>query len=137
MLVPDFHKINGHALTAATDVIIPVQADKFSLDGVGQIYRTITQARKYSNRELKLRGILLTRHNARAVVSRYAEKQAELAAAEMGTFVYRTYIRECVALKEIQYRAQQNIYEYDEGGNAAADYTAFVDEFIERGKSHG
>jgi cellulose biosynthesis protein BcsQ len=52
-------------------------------------------------------------------------------AGQIGTFLYNAVIREAVALKEAQ-ASQQPIYEYAPKSNAAADYMAFTDEFMER-----
>jgi chromosome partitioning protein len=123
--------ITINALTAATGLIIPAQADLYSLQGIGQLYDTIGAVRAYTNPALALRGILLTRHNARNILSRDMAETAKSTAAEIGTFVYDTVIRECVALKEAQAN-QQTIYEYDPKSNASQDYMSFVEEFIGR-----
>lgn len=136
--------ITINALTAADCVVIPIQADIMSLQGLGQLYNTICEIREYTNPNLKLRGILLTRHNPRTLLSRGMANNAKIMADEIGTFVYDTVIRESISLKESQ-AARQNIYTYAKSNfseknylscNAALDYTAFVDEFIKRGQRH-
>ena len=123
------HTLN--ALTAATGVIIPAQADIYSLQGIGQLYETIGTVIEYNNPTLTLMGILLTRHNPRTVLSREMADMAKDKAAEIGTFVYNSVIRECVALKEAQSN-QQSIYDYAPTSNASYDYSAFVSEFLRR-----
>jgi len=122
-----------NALTAADSLIIPAQADLLSLQGIGQLYETVEAIRAYTNPKLSLRGILLTRHNSRNILSRDMTTAAKNTAADMGTFVYDTLIREAVSLKEAQ-ASQQNIFKYAPKSNAAQDYLAFIDEFIARGK---
>ena len=124
-----------NALNAAGSVIIPTQADSYSLDGVEKLYDTIEDIMENMNPSLKLHGILLTRHN-RTVLRRNMTESAANIATKIGTFIYGTAIRECVALEEAQ-RLKQTIYEYAPESNAADDYTAFVNEFIERGGSSG
>lgn len=125
--------ITINALTAATSLIIPAQADLYSLQGIKQLYDTIVAIRTYTNPALTLRGILLTRHNSRSILSRDMSDTAKATAAEIGTFVYDTVIRECVALKEAQ-ASQQTIYEYAPKSNASQDYLSFVEEFVGRKK---
>jgi chromosome partitioning protein len=122
-----------NSLTAANSLIIPAQADLYSLQGIGQLYDTIGTITAYTNPELKLNGILLTRHNARNILSRDMADTAKSTASEIGTFVYKTVIRECIAIREAQ-ASQQTIYEYAPKSNASQDYLYFVDEFIRRKK---
>jgi len=120
-----------NALTASQCVIMPAQADIYSLQGIGQLAETLSAIRAYTNPGLSLAGILLTRHNARSILSRDMAEAAQATARQMGTFLYDTVIREAVVLKEAQVR-QQPIYQYAPKSNAAADYMAFTKEFLER-----
>jgi len=118
-----------NALTAAQEAIIPAQADIFSLQGISQLYGTIDTVRQYCNQALTIKGIVLTRHNQRAVISREVAELIEQTAAGLGTKLFRTAIRECTALKECQ-ATRQNIYTYAPKSNAAADYSALVAEIL-------
>ena len=118
-----------NALTAADGVIIPAQADIYSLQGIGQINDTIRAVKKYCNPGLQILGILLTRYTGRAVLSREIRATMEEAAAQLNTQLYSTAIRECVALREAQGR-QEDIFTYSPRSNAAKDYDAFIDEVL-------
>lgn len=122
-----------NALTAADSVIIPVQAEVYSLQGIGQLSKTIEAVKKYCNRNLYIRGILITRYNGRAIISRDMQSNLEEAAQQLKTRLYSTPIRECVSIKEAQAQ-QQDIYSYAPRSNAAKDYAAFIEEFTERKK---
>ena len=122
-----------NALTVASGLIIPAQADVYSLQGIGQLYDTIGAVRAYTNASLNLRGILLTRHTPRSILSRDMADAAKATATQIGTFAYDTVIRECIALKEAQAN-QKTIYEYAPKSNASQDYLSFINEFIEKGK---
>lgn len=121
-----------NALTASDTVIIPAQADIYNLQGIGQLYETIETVKKYCNPALRLRGILLTRHNTRTVLSRDIAEMIEATADKINTFVYKAVIRECVALKEAQ-ASKKDIYTYAPRSNASKDYLTFIGELIERG----
>ncbi len=122
-----------NALTAADSLIIPVQADIFSLQGVGQLNDTIKAVKKYCNQSLNIKGILITRYNARAVLSRDMQASLEETAKQLNTWLYSVPIRECIAVKEAQ-ALQQDLFSYAPRSNAAKDYEAFINELIERGK---
>lgn len=120
-----------NALTAAHSAIIPVQAEIYSLQGIGQLNQTIEAVKKYCNPALHIKGILLTRYNGRAIISRDMQSNLQEAAQQLKTRLYSTPIRECISIKEAQAQ-QQDIYSYAPRSNAAKDYTAFIDEFTER-----
>lgn len=121
-----------NALTAADSLIIPAQAEIFSLQGIGQLSATITAVKTYCNNRLRLDGILLTRHNGRPILSRDMADLIKDTAGKLGTFAYDTVIREGIAVKEAQAN-QQSIFAYAPKSKAVADYMAFVSEYLERG----
>lgn len=120
-----------NALTACTSVIIPAQADIYSLQGISQLYSTIQAVKQYCNPELKISGIVLTRYNHRAILSREVAETIKEAAENINTKLYRTSIRECISVKEAQAN-KQDIFTYAPKSNAAIDYAALVDEILER-----
>jgi len=118
-----------NALTACTSVIIPAQADIFSLQGIGQVYNTIKAVKQYCNPNLTIKGILLTRYNARSILSRDVSDLITETAENLQTIVYKTAIRESVSVKEAQAK-QQDIFSYAPKSNPANDYRAFVEEYL-------
>lgn len=120
-----------NALTAANSVVIPVQAEVYSLQGIGQLSKTIEAVKKYCNRDLYIRGILITRYNGRAIISKDMQSNLKDAAEQLKTRLYSTPIRECISIKEAQ-ASQTDIYSYAPRSNAAKDYEDFINEFLER-----
>lgn len=118
-----------NALTAATNAIIPVQAEIFSLNGIGLLNETINAVKKYTNPLLYIKGILTTRYNSRAVISRDMQDNLEDLAKQLHTKCYKTPIRECTAIKEAQ-AMKQDIFTYAPKSNAAHDYEAFIKEYM-------
>ena len=121
-----------NALTAANSVVIPVQAEVYSLQGIGQLNKTIEAVKKYCNKDLYIRGILITRYNGRAVISKDMQANLQEAANQLNTRLYKTPIRECISIKEAQ-ASQTDIYSYAPRSNAAQDYEAFIKEFLRKG----
>lgn len=118
-----------NALTACTGCIIPAQADIYSLQGISQLHGTLQTVRKYCNPTLRVTGILLTRYSSRAIIGREVAEMIEQTAGQLGTKLYSVKIRECTAIKESQ-ACRKNILTYAPKSNAAADYSALIDEML-------
>lgn len=126
---PALGTLTVNALTACNGVIIATQADTYSLQGIGQLARTIQTVKKYCNRELSIIGIAITRYSSRAVLTRDMTELLEDTAKQLHTTVYTKKIRECIALKEAQAR-QQDIFTYSPSSNAAKDYEGLLTEIL-------
>jgi chromosome partitioning protein len=118
-----------NALTLSDYLVIPAQADVYSLQGIGQLFSTVEAVRTYCNPGLKISGILLTRFNNRTILSRDLSELIASTAKELGSSVYSCEIRECISLKEAQ-ASRADIFAYAPKSNAAADYSAFAKEFL-------
>lgn len=123
-----------NALTASHDLIIPSQADVYSLQGIVQLYETINAIRKYCNPSLAIAGILLVRFNARIILNREILAVMEQTTQQLQTKVFATRIRECIAVKEAQAK-QTDLFSYAPDSTAAADYELFIREYF--GGKHG
>lgn len=124
---PALGVLTVNALTASNSAIIPAQAEVHSIQGIGLLYEVIRAVQKYTNPALTIKGILITRYNGRAILSRDMKSNLEATAKELGTKVFTTPIRECTAIKEAQ-ATQSDIYSYAPKSNATADYTALLNE---------
>lgn len=131
---PALGVLTVNALTACTGVIIPAQADLFSLQGITQLYSTVETVKRYCNPGMTVKGVLLTRYNPRSVLSREMRDLIDETAQQYGGGVFNTHIRENIALREAQAR-QENIFDYAPRSNGAADYGAFLKEIIPEGGS--
>lgn len=118
-----------NALTACDSIIIPAQADIYSLQGIEQLAETIKPVKKYCNPALAVDGILLTRYNHRSILSREVAELAGKLAEKLGTKLFRATIREAIAVKEAQI-SQQSLYSYAPRSKAAEDYTRFIAELL-------
>ena len=119
-----------NALTAAKSAIVPVQADIDSIHGLKQLTDVVDRVKKYCNRDLYINGLLLTRYSGRAVISRNMRDSLEKIAAQLKTRLYKTPIRECIAIKEAK-TLKQDIFSYAPKRHAAKDYEDFVNEFLD------
>lgn len=127
---PQLSILTINALTAATDVIIPMGVDILSLQGMGQLYDTISTVKRYCNPQLHIAGLLITRYR-KAVLSREMKDVIWDQARQIGTGLYASQIRESISVKEAQLM-QQSIYDFCPKANPTADYKAFVEEYLKQ-----
>jgi chromosome partitioning protein len=62
---PSLGLLTINALTAATEMIIPVQAEYYALEGLSQLVAIIRRVREGLNPELTIRGVLITMFDGR------------------------------------------------------------------------
>ena len=127
---PSLGVLTVNAFTASTDVIIPTTAGIFAAVGITQLNDTVKTVQRYCNPLLKVTGILFTRYNARANISRQIQQLTEQLGSQIDAPVFKTHIRAAVAIEEAQ-ASRTDIYTYAEKSTVAEDYKAFVDEFLE------
>ena len=133
---PAFGVLTINSLLASSSVIIPTQADVFSLMGLEQMRDLIDAAHKKINPSLFVLGVLVTRFNSRTVLSQSLMDAFLHIVKQMGTRLFETKIREGIAIKEAQAK-QQDIFSYAPHSNAAQDYKAFIGELLKILKKKG
>jgi len=126
---PSLGILTINALIACTGVIIPAQADIYSLQGISQLYKTIEAVKTHRNPSLKVLGILLTRYSNRSIISRDMAEMMQETATQLGTKLYSTKIREATAIKEAQVR-RKSIFEHAPKSKVAKDYADFINEVV-------
>ena len=124
--------LTTQALACADDLVVPVSADTFTIQGLAKLQGALTDIREMVNPSIKIDGLLLTRHNPRTILSGdLAENMRKWAEGEK-TQVYETFIRESVAVKEAQ-ASKQSLFEYAPTSNPAVDYLSFIKEYLNQG----
>lgn len=126
---PTLGLLTVNALTAANYAIIPMNLEIYSLQGMEQLSGFIENVRKYTNHDLKVSGLLLTKYNDRLNITQALKGNIEQAATMLDTRVYDTKIRESVAVKETQL-LRGDIYTEAPKATATLDYLSFIDEYI-------
>jgi chromosome partitioning protein len=72
---PSLGFLTINALVASDSVLIPVQAEYYALEGLGELLRTMSVVRKRLNSKLKREGIVLTLHDTRNKLCNMVEEQ--------------------------------------------------------------
>jgi chromosome partitioning protein len=125
---PNLGLLTLNALTAADEVLVPVEASPLALQGVVFLSEAVDMVRAETNPALVISGFIATR------VDRRNKLSAEVVASLRQTFgdaTYRTEVRESVRLREAPSHIQP-ITSYDPKGHGAEDYRALAAEFLER-----
>lgn len=128
--------IINNVLTAADDVIIPMQTDGFSADGAADLAERIDSVREYTNHKLRVVGVVLTFYDRRTNSARNFVAQKEVLENIFQTKVFDTVIRRCQALADANDRCV-SIYDYKPKSNGAIDYEAMIDEYLREVNRYG
>ena len=119
-----YGRLTMNALTAATQVIITTEPATFSADGLAELARIIKQIRR-NNKNLTIRGIIVTRCDARSNEVKQTIEEIRAEAAAIGTEVLGT-IRATSKVSSAQ-RHQQNLFDYAPRSTAAQDYNSIAE----------
>ncbi len=111
-------------LTAAREILIPVEAHVMALSGLAQLLNTISVVRERLNPELEIAGILACRVDGR---TKHALEVVDQLYERFGALVYPTVIRENVRLAECPSFGQP-ITLYDPRSAGTLDYRALAND---------
>ena len=117
-----------NALTAATDVLIPVQAEYFALEGLGQLLQTVQAVKQGLNPRLEILGVVLTMFNKRMVLSEQVQAEVE---QHFGDKLFKTVVPRNVRLAEAPSYGR-TIFEHDKWSKGARAYKHLADEVAKR-----
>jgi chromosome partitioning protein len=125
---PSLGLLTINALTAARDIIVPLQCEFFAMEGISQLLKTFELVKKSLNPQLELSGVLLTMYDKR---NRLANQVVEDVRRHMGAKVFETIIPRNVRLSEApSFGAPGLIYDVKSPGSQA--YIRLAAELIQR-----
>lgn len=127
---PSLSVLTINALTAATEVLIPLQCEYYALEGLKQLLNSIELVRRHLNPTLEVSGVLLTMYDSRTNLS---EQVAAEVRSHFGGTVYDSVIPRSVRLAEAPSHGKP-ITEYDPGSRGAQAYQALAKEVLGRGR---
>ena len=123
---PSLSLLTIMALVSSSSLLVPLQTEFFALEGLTQLIKTIERVKVSLNRDLKIRGILLTMYDKRNKLSLQVEKEARDYFREK---VYSTVIPRNVRLSEAPSHGMPVLI-YDKSCPGSKSYFTFTDEFI-------
>jgi len=120
-----------NALTASDSVLIPVQAEYYALEGLGQLLNTINIVRKHLNPKLELEGVLITMYDSRL---RLSKQVAEEVRKYFRSKVFNTVIFRNVRLSEAPSFGKPVIL-HDAVSMGTYNYIDVANEIIQRNEN--
>ena len=125
---PSLGLLTVNALTAADEVMIPIQCEYYALEGLSQLLRNIQLVTSNLNPDLKVGGVVLTMYDGR---TKLAKDVAQQVRDYFGDVAYRTVIPRSVRLSEApSYR--EPIEAFDPMSRGAIAYRQLGREFLQR-----
>jgi chromosome partitioning protein len=115
---PSLGLLTINALVAGEELMIPIQAEYYALEGLGQLLETVEMVRQHLNPRLRVSTILVTMYDGR---TRLASGVAEEVREHFGDQVLRTYIPRSVRVSEAPSYGQ-SVMTYDPGSPGALCY---------------
>jgi len=125
---PNLDLMNINIMAAANRLIIPIQAEYLSLEGLANLIDIYKRIRETINPKLSILGILITMNLANCKLSREVSQDLR---RFMGTVVFDNVIPRNIRLAEAPGHAQPIIV-YDGHSAGAVSYMAVTNEIISR-----
>lgn len=125
---PSLGLLTLNALTAATDVLIPIQCEFLALEGLMQLANSIYVVKRTFNRRLEILGVLMTMYDAR---TRLSAQVVEEVRRFFPNRIFNTVIPRGIHLAEAPSYGQ-SILEYEPRSRGALAYEAAAAELLAR-----
>lgn len=123
---PSLNLLTINALVASTEIIIPMQCDFYSLEGLSHLLKTIEMIQKNLNPNLKISGILFTMYDRRNRLTEQVEADVRNC---LGDLVFKTTIPRNVRVSEAPSYGQPAII-YDHKCSGSLAYMELTKEIL-------
>lgn len=124
---PRLSAVTYNALQACNSVLIPLEAEIHSLQGMYQLLDVIAVI-KATNNKLKIAGCIITRYNKRTKFNQYMRQQIE-DIGKKNKCKLLAEIRQGIAIQEAQ-ALRKSLYDYAPQSNPAIDYMSLYNQII-------
>jgi chromosome partitioning protein len=125
---PSLGLLSVNALTAATDVLIPVQAEYYAMEGLSELLNTIQQVRQALNPNLNILGVAITLYDGRTSLAEQVKLELS---RHFGVKLFKTVIPRNVRLAEAP-SFGRSIAEHDKWSKGARAYKSLAREVEKR-----
>ncbi|WP_373994710.1 ParA family protein [Nocardioides sp. LS1] len=126
---PSLGLLTLNALVAGAEMMIPIQAEYYALEGLGQLLETVEMVKAHLNPRLQVSTILVTMYDAR---TRLAAGVADEVREHFGARVVKTTIPRSVRVSEAPSYGQ-TVMTYDPGSPGALSYLEAAREIAIKG----
>jgi chromosome partitioning protein len=126
---PSLGLLTLNALVAGAEMLIPIQAEYYALEGLGQLLETVEMVRTHLNQELEVSTILITMYDSRTNLAAGVAGEVREHFSEQ---VLKTTIPRSVRVSEAPSYGQ-SVMTYDPGSPGALSYLEAARELALRG----
>jgi chromosome partitioning protein len=126
--LPSLGLITVNALVAADTVLIPVQCEMFSFEGLSKLKNTITLVKQGYNPQLQVEGLLISMYDSRL---RLANAIVEEVRSSSNDYVFETIIHRNSRVAEAPMQ-HVPVAMYDVGSKGATNFFNLAEEFLRR-----
>ena len=126
---PSLGLLTLNALVAGAEMVIPIQAEYYALEGLGQLLETVDMVKQHLNPHLFVSTILITMYDAR---TRLAAGVAEEVREHFGDTVLKTMVPRSVRVSEAPSYGQ-TVMTYDPASPGALSYLEAAREIASKG----
>jgi chromosome partitioning protein len=126
---PSLGLLTLNALVAGEEMLIPIQAEYYALEGLGMLLETVEMVKKHLNQRLEVSTILITMYDAR---TRLSSGVADEVREHFGDTVLKTAIPRSVRVSEAPSYGQ-TVMSYDPGSPGALSYLEAAREMAVKG----
>ncbi|MFM2269700.1 MAG: hypothetical protein RL757_3141 [Bacteroidota bacterium] len=128
--LPSLGLITVNALTAADTVLIPVQCEIFSLEGLSKLKNTINLVKKQLNPALEVEGVLLSMYDPRLRLANIVLNEIRTHSKD---YVFETVIHRSARVAEAP-NMHQPVILYDASCKGSVNFLNLAKEFLIRNK---
>ena len=125
---PSLGMLTVKALSISDGIVIPMQCEFYSLEGMSQLLNTVKKIRQIYNPDLQIVGILLTMYNGRLTLTNQVVAELRKYYAEL---LFKVPISRTVRLSEAPGYGEPICY-HDPYGKGALEYAAVSKELMLR-----
>lgn len=126
---PALSVLTINAYTASDELVIPMLCEILSLQGIAQLRQTIFAVKRYYNKHLCVRGILLNKYNPHYTLTKDVEDLANEIAQQLDTVIFNTKISAGIAVAEAPAHGE-SIITYAPKCRSAKEFRDFTKELI-------
>jgi chromosome partitioning protein len=130
---PSLGLLTVNALTAADELIVPIQCEYYALEGLGQLLKNVRLVQQNVNPRLRLTGIVMTMFDSR---TKLADQVVAEVRAYFGPRVYDSIIPRSVRLAEAP-GFGKTILQYDPASKGAKAYRGLANELLTKAAGDG
>lgn len=128
---PQLGVFTRNVFVAADQLFVPLEGEIFALAGLRLLNQVVSLYKERMNPNLKIGGILMSRHNPKIQMNRMVADEAQDFFKKV---FFESYIRQNVSIAEAN-SVGESVLGYAPKSNAASDYRSAAAEFVKKLKS--